>query len=135
MIGLRDLEGRWHLTRKITDRRAGLSGLLDGVSVWRPDNDGLIQHETGVLRYGDAPPMQASRVYLWRAEAGALVVLFEDGRPFHRLGPGAAHDTHLCAPDTYVVTYDFADWPVWDQTWEVTGPHKDLRLHSRFRPA
>jgi hypothetical protein len=132
VLSLPDLEGRWQLSRRIEDRKAGLTGRFDGVSVWRPDGVGLRQEESGVLHYGDATPMQASRVYLWRAEAADVAVYFEDGRPFHRLAPGQVSDRHLCAPDTYDVTYDLTEWPVWTQTWVVVGPRKDSTLISRF---
>ncbi len=138
MIDLSDLEGRWHLTRRIEDLRAGLSGRLEGEAIWLRDADGLRQEERGLLHYGSAPPMQASRVYLWRAEQDGLIVLFEDGRPFHRLRPGSVSgpvaDRHLCPPDVYDVRYTFEAWPVWEQHWHVTGPRKDARITSRFTP-
>jgi len=132
MISLADLEGEWLLRRSIEDRKAGVSGRFDGRSVWRRDGAGLQQEETGLLHYGTAPPMQATRRYLWREDAAGLCVLFEDGRPFHRLRAGAMRDRHLCAPDTYDVTYDLSDWPDWQQVWRVTGPRKDSVLRSRF---
>jgi hypothetical protein len=88
VIALADLEGRWTLDRRIDDRRAGLTGRLTGTCVWRPDGQGLVQHETGILHYGDAAPIRAERRYLWRADSEGLAVFFEDGRPFHRIGPG-----------------------------------------------
>jgi hypothetical protein len=66
-----------------------------------------VQEEAGTLHYGDAPPIRAERRYLWRAEGDGLAVFFEDGRPFHRVGPGRLSDRHDCAPDTYDVTYLF----------------------------
>nr|WP_239025628.1 DUF6314 family protein [Roseibacterium persicicum] len=130
-----DLAGAWRLTRVIEDRRAGLTGQLTGTCRWVPDGPGLRQEEVGVLTYGSAPPMQASRVYLWRADGDGLAVFFEDGRPFHRLGPGRTADRHWCDPDTYDVTYDLGGWPVWQQAWTVTGPRKDALIVSRFAPA
>ncbi|GAA5067967.1 DUF6314 family protein [Roseibacterium beibuensis] len=134
MIALADLVGRWQLSRVIEDARAGLTGHLEGRAVWRPDGDGLRQEESGLLHYGAAAPMRAERVYLWRAEGTDLAVFFEDGRPFHRIGPGRAGDRHWCDPDTYDVTYDFTDWPRWGSVWRVSGPRKDLIIRSRFVP-
>lgn len=134
MITLADLCGSWRLTRQIIDHRAGQTGDVHGVCRWSEDGVGLIQHETGVMRFGTAPPMQASRAYLWRATGASLVVFFDDGRPFHRLGPGQLHDRHHCPPDTYDVAYDFTGWPDWSQIWHVTGPRKHLRIESRFQP-
>ncbi len=133
MIQLADLEGRWRLERRIDDRRAAIVGHLDGEVTWRPDGAGLRQEEQGVLRYGDAPEMQASRVYLWRATSEGIAVFFEDGRPFHELRHGAREDRHLCPPDTYDVRYDFGDWPTWRQVWHVTGPRKDAIIDSVFQ--
>jgi hypothetical protein len=133
MIALSDLAGVWRLTRHIVDHRAGLSGHLEGTSRWSPDAHGLRQEETGLLHYGSAPPMQASRAYLWRQAGAGLAVFFEDGRPFHQLGPDRLSDRHLCDPDTYDVTYDLSRWPDWTQVWHVTGPRKHAIITSRFQ--
>lgn len=134
MITLAELAGRWRLSREITDARAGLTGHLDGTCDWLPDGAGLRQVEQGVLHYGTAPPMQAARVYLWRAVPGGLAVFFEDGRPFHHLCAGRMTDRHWCDPDLYDVTYDLARWPDWTQAWRISGPRKDLHIVNRFQP-
>ncbi|WP_375552030.1 MULTISPECIES: DUF6314 family protein [Rhodophyticola] len=133
MIALADLEGVWRLDRQIEDRRAGLSGLLEGEAVWQPDGTGLTQIETGLLRYGDAAPMQATRRYLWREEAGLLRVYFDDGRPFHELTGAAPEARHVCPPDIYDVRYDLTGWPDWSARWHVTGPRKEAVITSRYR--
>lgn len=135
MIALSDLEGVWRLDRRIADRRARLSGRLEGSCRFVRDAHGLRQEETGWLTMGSGPPLQASRVYLWRQAGAGIAVLFEDGRPFHRLGPGRLEDRHLCDPDVYDVRYVFGGWPVWHQRWRVTGPRKDAVILSRFQPA
>jgi hypothetical protein len=134
MITLAALQGRWSLERVIADRRAGVTGRLTGVADWVPDDAGLRQVEQGVLRYGDATPMQATRAYLWRAGPAGLEVFFDDGRPFHKLSATGGSDRHHCAPDLYDVRYDLSDWPMWSQVWTVTGPRKDATITSRFRP-
>jgi len=134
MIRLADLEGAWRLSREIEDRRAGITGRLTGTCRWSRDAGGLRQEEQGVLTMGAAPPMQASRVYLWRDTGAGLSVAFEDGRPFHSLAPGRLEDRHWCDPDTYDVRYDFTRWPDWTQRWRVTGPRKDAVILSRFQP-
>lgn len=135
MITLADLEGHWRLARVIEDARAGVTGRLKGEAVWRPDAAGLVQEESGVLHYGDATPMQATRRYLWRAEGTEIAVLFEDGRPFHTLPPQGAEAIHHCDPDLYRVTYSF-DWPrAFTQLWQVTGPRKNARIISEFTRA
>ena len=134
MITLADLAGRWRLTRQIIDVRADLVGHLEGVCDWLPDAAGLRQVEQGVLHYGDTPPMQASRSYLWRATPQGLAVFFDDGRPFHHLRAGDLTDRHWCDPDTYDVTYDLGRWPDWTQSWKISGPRKDMQILSRFQP-
>ncbi|MBF9030169.1 trigger factor [Rhodobacterales bacterium HKCCE3408] len=132
MITLADFAGRWRLRREIEDRRLGLDGRFEGLAEWEPEGAGLRQTETGVLHFGSAAPMRATRVYLWRWQAHRLVVLFEDGRPFHDFSPGEPEALHDCAPDTYRVRYDFTGWPAWESRWHVTGPRKDAVILSRF---
>ncbi len=134
MITLADLEGRWRLSREIEDRRAGVTGRLEGEAVWAKASDGLIQTETGLLHYGDAAPMQAERRYLWRSSETGLAVFFDDGRPFHEVDGTAAEATHFCEPDLYRVRYNFSAWPHWSSRWEVTGPRKDLTIATWFEP-
>ena len=59
-------------------------------------------------------------------------MLFPDGRFFHRFRPeGAAAGTdHPCGPDLYRVAYDFAAWPAWSVTFDVSGPRKAYRAHA-----
>ncbi len=133
MIGLGDLAGTWTLSREIEDWRDGHSGRLEGEATWRPVAGGLVQEERGRLRYGEGPEMTAHRRYLWRAQGDGIAVLFEDGRPFHRLGPGQFSATHVCPPDRYVVRYAFDGASAFTTLWRVTGPRKDLLIRSSYR--
>ena len=133
MITLADLAGQWMLTRRIIDHLGGRGGRFVGQCHWWPETDGLRQDESGLLHYAYAPPMQAHRRYLWRAEGEGLIVFFDDGRPFHRLGPGHLSDRHFCDPDIYDVRYDFSQWPLWTQSWLVQGPRKNMSILSRFQ--
>lgn len=132
MMQLRDLEGRWRVSREITDHRAGLTGHFVGEAVWSAANDGLIQAEAGVLTYGTAPAMQATRQYLWQAQGTDLAVLFEDGRPFHTVPAPGQEALHDCPPDTYRVRYWFDAPDAFTTRWDVTGPRKDTRLLTTF---
>ncbi|GAB5445693.1 DUF6314 family protein [Gymnodinialimonas sp.] len=132
MKRLADLEGRWRVTREVDDRRAGLTGRFEGEAVWAPDAEGLIQTEEGVLSYGTAPPMQATRRYLWREEGGALRVFFEDGRAFHTVPKAGQVALHDCPPDIYRVRYTFDSAEVFTTIWHVTGPRKDAVLTTHF---
>lgn len=132
MKQLSEFEGRWSVARVITDARAGLEGRFEGEAIWSPDADGLVQEERGVLHYGSAPPMQATRRYLWRQEAGALRVLFEDGRAFHTVPTDGSTALHDCPPDTYRVQYEFNGSESFITRWRVTGPRKDAILLTQF---
>lgn len=130
--------GAWTLARTIEDARAARAGTFTGEARFTPVEGGLAYEEAGTLAFPDAPPMQASRRYLWRAGgAGGIDVLFDDGRFFHSFDPAApAPDAeHACAPDTYRVRYDFSRWPLWRAEWRVIGPRKDYSMLSRFHPA
>lgn len=132
MKGLADFAGRWQLSRRIDDRRAGQAGRLVGEARFEPGQGGLILTETGRLRYGDGPPMQAERRYLWRDEAGGIAVFFDDGRPFHWFAHDTPQASHNCPPDLYHVRYDFSAWPDWGAIWQVTGPRKDYVMTSHY---
>lgn len=131
-LTLDDLEGLWHLGRVIEDRRAGVTGRLEGESRWTPDGGGLMQEERGLLRYGRAAPMQAARRYLWRADDAGLNVLFDDGRPFHIVPVAGEIAEHHCPPDHYRVRYAFDLPGRFTTTWHVAGPRKDATLTSTF---
>lgn len=131
---LRDFAGRWRLNRVIADFRGGVDVRMRGWVTFAADAGGLICDETGLLRYGDGPEVQADRRYLWRAGGpGRVDVCFEDGRFFHSfaLAPEAGA-VHFCAPDRYAVRYDFSGWPVWRAVWRVTGPRKDYESTTQF---
>lgn len=134
MRRLQDFEGRWALSRRITDARTGGEGRLEGTARFTPDAEGLRYEETGTLTLGGTS-VAASRVYLWRAAPGldGIDVFFDDGRAFHRIGEGDRPETfHDCAPDRYAGQYDFTGWPVWQLRWQVTGPRKDYSTLTIF---
>lgn len=129
-----DFVGRWHIERDIEDQRAGAAGRMSG---WAEIADDGLYHEVGQLVFADQPPLQAERRYHWQAVPGAVEISFADGRPFHHLslGRASANAEHLCAPDTYLVTYDFSAWPLWQSLWRVHGPRKDYQMTTRYRPS
>lgn len=129
--------GDWQIDREIEDVKGGRHGRFTGRARFTRSPEGLRYREEGRLALDGAPEMAATRDYLWRdAGAGAVEVLFADGRPFHRFlldEPDPAAE-HACPPDTYRVRYDFSRWPRWRAEWRVTGPRKDYGMVSRFRP-
>lgn len=140
LIGPEDFAGNWQLTRRIADHLADAEGVFDGTAVLTPETPGRLRYvETGTLRIGTAPPMQASRTYLWQFEPGRgaarVVVRFDDGRAFHSFAPqGVGRGTdHPCGADYYRVAYDFTDWPTWSAQWTVTGPRKNYAMQTFYR--
>ncbi|PPB80000.1 hypothetical protein LV82_02282 [Albidovulum inexpectatum] len=132
-LQLSDLEGIWLIQRKIDDRRAGHVLHFAGQAQFRPDGIGLHYFETGQLHLPDGTKLRAERSYLWRRQAGRIVVLFPDGRSFHDFTPDRAEACHLCAADEYRVRYDFSGWPEWRAEWAVRGPAKDYAMVSHYR--
>lgn len=125
---LADFLGRWVIAREIIPAE-GPGASFSGHGEWRPFSGGAEYIETGVLHLQGAAPMTAERRYIWGAD---LSVRFEDGRPFHDVPPGGGQASHFCDPDTYVVQYDFADWPAFVVRYDVKGPRKDYVMISRY---
>lgn len=138
---LLDFVGVWTISRKINDFAGGAMGRFAGQAQIAPSDDpawpGLTYHESGLLTLGRQAPLKAQRRYLWQQLApGVIEIRFQDGRPFHHLtlAPRAA-DRHHCAPDLYAVRYALSAWPRWSVSWRVTGPRKNYRMTSLYRPA
>ena len=132
---MEDFAGVWRLSRRIT-HDDGTMGAFEGTATLAPDGVGLRYEEEGLLTLPGHPPMAASRAHLWRRAPEGVAVLFEDGRPFHRIdlsGP-RPEAVHLCGADTYRVAYDLAAWPEWSAAWRVDGPRHAYRLVSRHAP-
>lgn len=128
-----DFCGAWALERDISSEIAGQAGRFSGRAWFTPDDEGLAYREAGTL-FVAGHEMQSERRYLWRQGAGEIVVLFDDGCPFHSFAPAQVAASHFCDPDTYKVRYGFSDWPRWSARWRVTGPRKDYVMESRFSP-
>ncbi|MCV2868356.1 DUF6314 family protein [Defluviimonas sp. WL0002] len=135
VLRLGDFEGRWQVERDIVDRRADLRGRFEGTATFAPAGDHLRYSEEGCLAFGASPPVKAERQYLWSEQDGRILVAFADGRPFHDFAPDDPGASHFCAPDDYVVRYDFTNWPDWSAEWTVRGPRKDYTMTSRYSPA
>ncbi len=129
--------GDWTLSREIEDFAQDRRGRMTGSALFTPEDGGLRCRETGTLAFDGLPPMATERETLWQASGGWIAVAFADGRPFHRFRPADAAPAarHDCAPDLYLVTYDFARWPDWRAEWRVTGPRKDYRMTTAYTRA
>lgn len=130
-----DFAGTWRLSRRIEDRRAGRKGRMEGRAAFTPEAQTLVYRETGCLELG-ADRLEAAQSHVWRTDAGQVHVTFSNGAPFHSfaLGFSRVSARHDCAPDTYDVEYDFADWPLWTISWRARGPQKDYVSVTRLVP-
>ena len=128
--GLDAFAGSWTLRKRIADRRTGQISQFAGRAEFTWAGSELAYAETGELILSDGQRLAASRRYQWRGGAGgAIEVLFDGGRPFHRIG---AEDAHFCDPDFYRVRYLFDAWPRWCAIWDVTGPRKDYQMVADY---
>lgn len=126
------LNGRWAVARTMVTRRVGLSGTFEGVATVAPCPGGLGYLEEGEVRAGDHCG-RASRAWTYLPLGlGAAQVRFPDGRAFHDLDltAGTWQAVHHCGHDTYRGAFEVISPAVWTVTWNVTGPRKDLRLHT-----
>ncbi|HKK98593.1 MAG TPA: DUF6314 family protein [Marivita sp.] len=131
-FALTDFVGTWSVARTIADHLGGPDGQFIGTARFEPSGDGVSYHETGSLTLGEHPAFHAERRYYWRQVGELISVFFEDGRPFHSFDPAHPTSSHWCDPDTYRVTYDLADWPVWRSTWDVSGPRKAYKMVTTY---
>lgn len=125
------------MTRQITDAKYGQDGSLFGKAAFTASGQGLLYRETGTLTLKAGAQMQATRSYLWDADAAGITVRFDDAKPFHRfdLTETAQGTSHLCGADWYNVTYDFTAWPAWSTKWAVQGPRKDYTSITHYNRA
>lgn len=132
---LSDFKGSWQIARRIEDRLSGQPGHFTGRARFDTDGTCLRYREEGLLTLGAAPPLAATREYIWRQEGGLIVIDHGDGSAFHRFDPADPRAEHHCAPDHYLVRYSFGRWPNWRAEWQVKGPRKDYRMISDYRRA
>lgn len=138
MHNAEDFVGQWTLRRTIREHLNGRHGTLVGRAIFQTTGaTHLTYDETGSLKLEGGATMQAARRYLWQFLPDAVIVTFDDGRPFHQFVPfgHAAGTDHPCGEDLYTVRYDFTQWPRWAAVWTVKGPRKDYVSTSIYVPA
>ncbi len=130
-----EFAGLWRITRRIDDLRAGQVICGQGMATFAAvAADRLTCDEALTLQLPGQGTVQGQRRYLWESEEGAINVLFEDGRFFHRIALGGlrSEDLHDCPPDLYAGDYDFSNWPLWRARWRVRGPRKDYVMVTTY---
>ena len=125
---LLDFVGDWRFDRRI-EHASGDVANAEGRATFTPHGAALDYVENGRLSQNGGPALTGTRRYRW---APGLQVFFDNGRFFHTVPPTGQVARHDCAPDLYVGTYAFDNWPEWTVTWTVTGPAKDYVSCTRF---
>jgi hypothetical protein len=130
------LAGTWELSRTIGEWN------FRGSAVFRANGaDELRYEENGILSKPDSADISASRRYIYRYEAGRIVVYFDEtpARIFEVLGlkraPNGdweAEAEHACPPDHYASRYAFGPETILI-THLVHGPRKDYEMVSHYR--
>lgn len=129
------LSGRWDLTRRIRDRRGGVTGSFQGHATFSPAERGLEYLEQGEMKLGQMEGHAFRRYRYDFPESGRAEVFFEDGRYFHdlRLGPAAWRVRHECPPDLYLGRFYLVEPQAWKAIWLVQGSRKLHLLESHYR--
>jgi hypothetical protein len=134
------LRGTWHLDRRLTDHRHGVTGWFSGQAEFAPTSDPqlLRYQEHGELRFGGHTG-PAWRALLCRGlPGGAVDVRFADGREFYQLdlSSGGWRARHVCGGrDDYVVTFRVLSQDLLRERWRVLGPDKDYVSLTELRRA
>ena len=138
--------GGWRVHRAITNHRQSLTGVFSGTATVAPcDRSAQIDlmtaeyREVGGLHMGTYRGAAHRRLRFLRQQDGAVVIAFDDGRPFARcdLRSGRCEATHLCGGDRYDITWQVRTRQVVAEEWRVRGPEKDYvaaTLLWRLRP-
>ena len=130
------LAGTWELSRTIGEWN------FHGSAVFcAREPDELRYEENGILAKPGSAGIQASRRYVYRYEAGRIVVYFDErpARIFEVLDPKRASNgtweaqaEHACPPDHYASRYDFSIGTLLI-AHDVRGPCKDYEMVSNYR--
>jgi hypothetical protein len=130
------LAGTWELSRTI-----GEWNFLGSAVFCAQGPDELRYEENGILSRQGTPDIAASRRYLYRYEAGRIVIYFDErpARIFEVLDPKRAPNgtweaqaEHACPPDHYASRYAFGRETMLI-THVVRGSRKDYEMVSNYR--
>jgi Family of unknown function (DUF6314) len=129
------LQGRWTLTRGITDNRLRQVGRFDGEASFLPGSGEangvrLEYRERGELSFGGHRGPACRSLILLAAPDESADVLFADGREFYRLDlrSGCWQAEHPCREDRYLVTVSVLGADRFIESWQVRGPNTDYDM-------
>ena len=135
------LIGPWCL-----DRDIGPHGILTGRATFTAQTDDrALYEEAGELALPGGQILAATRRYVWSVTGPQeMAIRFAGGHdgdgllyPLSLIETAdgwRAEATHRCAPDTYRATLILRGAAGFDWDQAVTGPRKDYRSISRYRP-
>lgn len=135
---LRDwLQGDWQLTRETDDHINDQRYRFAGASQFLASQDGLIQHDKGMLSLENGQAFQAEQRYLWQFSAEQILIKFTDNRLFLTLSPPftLCDSQHLCGQDDYVARFEFLSNTEWYVRFQVNGPRKNYVMTSHYARA
>jgi hypothetical protein len=130
------LAGTWELSRTVGEWKFRGSAIF---CAHGPNE--LRYEENGILSKQGSPDIAASRRYIYRYEAGRIVVYFDERpeRIFEVLdlkrapnGTWEAQAEHACPPDRYASRYAFGSETI-TITHVVRGPRKDYEMVTNYR--
>lgn len=100
-----------------------------------PGSGGLVQEETGQLRFGDHRGDATSRYLIDVEQPAKASIRHADGRLFHALdlSSGAADILHHCGDDIYRGRYRVLGNTQFFVNWRVCGPRKDYASATCYR--
>lgn len=121
------LLGSWTLTRKIDDRKNGLSGSFEGTAIFDETSDGCgLYRETGEMAFGGYLGEADRTLHAQRCADGTVALTFPDGRRYieMNLSQQKWSAQHLCGSDTYEINLEVKSRELLVEQWMVRGPKK-----------
>jgi len=101
-----------------------------------PSAHGFDYEEAGELQFGAhrGDTTARYRFVIDEGKAGAITVLFADGRLFHYLDLSSGRDDvlHDCAPDQYRGRYRALGPDGWASSWHIAGPRKHMLIATQY---
>ncbi len=133
------LDHPWHFKRHIVHHHSNQVADIDGTVSWREASGRHANHtrlycESGVIRLANYTG-KATQTYRYDFLCNEVAeVYFSDGRFFYTLDltSSCCDIQHPCGEDIYEGRFEAISETEYQQTWRVTGPHKDYTSRTIF---